>query len=318
MITAMPSTATRVARLTPSVSSTYSSRQVGEHRGDRDQTHQDQLADAQLGQEIELFLLLRHPLLPGSPSCCPSAILRARRCACKAIKCRSMSKAFVKEDGDARRRARGARRPRCRRLEKITLRPAGYARLKAELRSWSRSSGPRWWDRGLGGVARRPLGERRLHLRQARPARDRPARALPDQAAGERRGGQFGRARHRPGVFRRDGASCRARTARRAVTIVGVDEVDPAQRPRVVGLADRQGADQGARGRHGDAAHARRAKRNSKSWRSATDEHRQGVPRVRGQGQRRRPRGRRDHRRARSARSSPRWSRTSSCRWSAR
>ena len=44
----------------------------------------------------------------------------------------------------------------------------------------------------------------------------------------------------------------------RTVTIVGVDEVDPAQRAGVVDLADRQGAAQGARGRHRDAEDAGR------------------------------------------------------------
>jgi hypothetical protein len=37
-------------------------------------------------------------------------------------------------------------------------------------------------DRGMGGRQRRPVGERRLHLRQAAPTRDRPAHPLPDKA----------------------------------------------------------------------------------------------------------------------------------------
>ena len=47
-------------------------RQVGGHRADQDETHQDQLADAQPRQEIQTFLLLfRHLPYPLSPA--PSA-----------------------------------------------------------------------------------------------------------------------------------------------------------------------------------------------------------------------------------------------------
>src|SRR6185503_5670779 len=102
-------------------------RQIGGHRGDRDEPHQDQLADAQLRQKIDLFLPLGHlaPLFLTS-------ILRVWPWAFK-LKLPRMSKAFVKEDSAepevAQQRAAAAPDG------KNYITPEGYARLKAELKS---------------------------------------------------------------------------------------------------------------------------------------------------------------------------------------
>ena len=84
--------------------------------------------------------------------------------------------------------------------------PAGYQRLRAELLAPARrraAEGRR--GRLVGGEERRPLGERRLPVRQEAAARDRPAHPLPDQAARHRRGRRPGAApRQRPGLLRRD------------------------------------------------------------------------------------------------------------------
>ncbi len=60
----------------------------------------------------------------------------------------------------------------------------------------------------LGRLQRRPLGKRRLHLRQEAAARDRSPDPFPDPAPGPRRSGRPGRARrggaeHRSGLLRR-------------------------------------------------------------------------------------------------------------------
>ena len=85
--------------------------------------------------------------------------------------------------------------------------------------------------RRLGRIERRPLRERRLHLRQAAPARDRPPHPLSHQAHGSRRGHRPDRARgDRPGLLRCDGHGRWTRTAREATyTIVGIDEADVAR-----------------------------------------------------------------------------------------
>src|SRR6516164_4723485 len=60
-------------------------------------------------------------------------------------------------------------------------------------------------NRSLGGWKRRPVGERRLHLRQASPARDRSAHPIPVKAAGACRGGRPKPAEKAgPGLFWRD------------------------------------------------------------------------------------------------------------------
>ena len=83
--------------------------------------------------------------------------------------------------------------------------PEGFARMREELDTLMRKERPEVVKVvSLGGRQRRPLGERRLYLRQEAPARDRPPHPLSQQAAGQCRGGRPGQARQdRPGVLRR-------------------------------------------------------------------------------------------------------------------
>ena len=112
--------------------------------------------------------------------------------------------------------------------------PGGFARLKDELDRLVDKERPRARGHGLvGGRQRRPLGKRRLHLRQEAPARNRSPHPLSDQAARRRRS--------RRSAARRDdddadqmffGATVTVRDARgdeRTISIVGVDEIDTAR-----------------------------------------------------------------------------------------
>ena len=116
-----------------------------------------------------------------------------------------MSKAFTKEsDGDDEddlpEEVGGLPRQRQELHDPGGLRPPARGADDAHAQGAARGRE----GRDLGGRQRRPLGERRLHLRQEAPARDRPPHPLPQQAAGQRRGGRPGPARQdRPGVLRR-------------------------------------------------------------------------------------------------------------------
>ena len=182
MITAMASTASSVLWLTPSVSSTYSCGRLAS-------TAVIVMRPIRISSRMRSFVrkssfsfssaipfpLGSSPDWPHSAGLAPGLQAKIRR----------MSKAFVKDDADEADE-----------LERLKPRPLPPGRKKlhyprglrapaggekAAARSRAARSGE---DRGLGRIARRPLGERRLHLRQAAAARDRPARALPDQAAG--------------------------------------------------------------------------------------------------------------------------------------
>ena len=167
-----------------------------------------------------------------------------------------MSKAFVKEsesDDELEQEVAPPLPP----SGKNYITPAGYARLEAELRrlveverpevvntvAWAASHG----DRSENGDY--IYGKRRLR------EIDRRVRFLIKRLESAEIVNSSGRDTDQ--VF--FGATVRVKGAagEKTVTIVGVDEVDPRARPRFVGLADRQGAAQGARGRPGDAAHAR-------------------------------------------------------------
>ena len=111
-----------------------------------------------------------------------------------------MSKAFVKEE-DSDGGDEDPQSPPLPPSGKNYITPAGYARLEAELRKLVEVERPEVEDRRLGRFARRSLRERRLHLRQAAPARDRPPRAFPHQAAGKRGNRALGRPRHRPDLL---------------------------------------------------------------------------------------------------------------------
>src|SRR4029079_9425656 len=117
-------------------------RQVGENRGDRDETHQDQLADAQLAQEIQLFLLLRHPLLPGATLLFPQRNSERSALPSQGIKCPGCRKRLSRKT--VRKRKRSPKHRRWRLLEKITLPRRATPAWKRSCASWSRSSVPRW------------------------------------------------------------------------------------------------------------------------------------------------------------------------------
>ena len=116
--------------------------------------------------------------------------------------------------------------------------------------------------RRLGGRQRRPLGERRLHLRQEAAARDRPAHPLPHppprRGRGRRPGGATRRRHRRPGLLRRHGD--RRRRARRRTHDQHRRRRRDRHRARLreLGVADRARAAQGPRGRRGHVAHAGR------------------------------------------------------------
>jgi transcription elongation factor GreB len=109
--------------------------------------------------------------------------------------------------------------------------PQGYARLRAELLDLIDNERPKVVEAvHWAAKQRRPVRERRLHLRQEAAARDRPPHPLPDQAPGDRRSHRPGRAPwQRPGVLRRHGDLCRRRGRGAHVTIKGIDEADSAQ-----------------------------------------------------------------------------------------
>ena len=187
---------------------------------------------------------------------------------------RSMNKAFTREDDDdvdddveeASPLPAGARN---------YMTPGGFARLKAELERAGREGTARARrDRSVGGEQRRPLRERRLHLRQEAPARNRPAHPFPDPASRHRRGrrsaGAPRRRRRRPDILRRDGD--RARFARRNAHGEHRRRRRDRHRTRLhqLGVADGARADQGARRRHGDAATRRAASKSSKFSKCAT------------------------------------------------
>src|SRR6185436_15554169 len=140
-------------------------RQVCEHRGDRDETHQDQLANAQLAQEIQLFLLLRHPLLPaGVPACCllfPQRNSRRSALPSQGIKCpgcrKRLSRKTVRKTKPSLQSV--IRRRRCRILEKITLLRRATPGWKRSCASWSRSSA-RKWSRPWPGPLRSAIARR--------------------------------------------------------------------------------------------------------------------------------------------------------------
>ncbi len=83
--------------------------------------------------------------------------------------------------------------------------PQGFERMREELMTLMRKERPEVVQVvSLGGRQRRPLGERRLSLRQEAAARDRPPHPVPQQAAGTLRGRRPGQAaQDRPGVLRR-------------------------------------------------------------------------------------------------------------------
>ena len=93
--------------------------------------------------------------------------------------------------------------------------PRGRERLRAELDAAVARGAPAGHPGGGGGRrAGRPLRERRVHLRQAAPARNRPPGALPAQAARGHGGRRPAPERSAPRVLRRlGGAGGRGRRA---------------------------------------------------------------------------------------------------------
>ena len=87
--------------------------------------------------------------------------------------------------------------------------PGGFARLRDELDQLVQKERPgARVGRVVGGRQRRPLGERRLPVRQEAAARDRPAHPLPHPAPrprGGRRSRRAARRRRRSRLLRRDG-----------------------------------------------------------------------------------------------------------------
>ena len=125
-------------------------------------------------------------------------------------------------------------------------------------------------DDRLGGVERRPLRERRLHLRQAPPAGGGSPRPFPLEADRHGRGGGQRRARRRSRILRGDGRLPRPGRGRARGEYRRHRRGRPGARAGVVDLPDRQGAAQGARGRRGDACGRPRAPRRSRCSRSGT------------------------------------------------
>ena len=173
----------------------------------------------------------------------------------------NMSKAFTKETDDADED--DPQLPALPTGGKNYITPAGYARLRAELLELIDNERPKvvevvHW----AAQQRRPLGKRRLHLRQEAPARDRPAHPLSDQAAGDRRGDRSVRApRQRADLLWRH-RDLRRPCGRRAY---GDHPGHRRGRQRALaselGVADRANAAQGAHRRHaatGDAVGAGR------------------------------------------------------------
>ena len=110
-----------------------------------------------------------------------------------------------------------------------------------------------------GGEERRPLGERRLPVRQEAAARDRPADPLPDQGGSiiAEVAGSLGPPRQRPDLLRRDASPTRQDGSEHTITIKGIDEADSLA-GEVSWVSPIARADQGARRRRGAARHARR------------------------------------------------------------
>ena len=114
-----------------------------------------------------------------------------------------MSKAFVKDNDNADDDDL-PEEPGLPAGVKNYMTPAGRRGCARSCSTCARRAAEGGGDGLLGGGQRRPLGERRLHLRQEAPARDRPAHPLPDQAAGDRRDRRPGAAEEpRAGVLRR-------------------------------------------------------------------------------------------------------------------
>ena len=113
--------------------------------------------------------------------------------------------------------------------------PGGFARLKGELDQLVGAERPAARrDRRVGGRQRRPLGERRLHLRQEAPARSRPAHPLPGQAPRSRRsrrsrGARAATTTTTASTSARRSTSSTRKGEPRTVSIVGVDEIDTAR-----------------------------------------------------------------------------------------
>ena len=160
-----------------------------------------------------------------------------------------MSKAFVKENGHEPEDAEAADAP----LPpggKNYITPAGFARLKAELAQLVEVERPEVvktvaWAAALGDRSENAdyiYGKRRLR------EIDRRVRFLIKRLEAAEVVNSSGRDTDQ--VFFGATVKVRSQSAERQVTIVGVDEVDPAHGPRLVDVADREGADQGARGRH--------------------------------------------------------------------
>src|SRR2546423_62396 len=247
MITATASTATSVCRFTPSVSSTYSCGRLAS-------------TAVMVMRPISTSSRMRMRVRKSSFSFFAATVFPPSGRAI--IESQSTDVEGLCQGRKRRARGRRARAPfkRWKKLHHERRLRAPQGRAQAARRS--RAPGSRE-DGGVGGFARRSLGERRLYLRQETAARDRPARALSHQAPGGGGGRRLVRPRHRSGLpwRHRDGGEHlrwasgppRGRGRSRCRTWAGV-----------VGVADRQGPDQGARGRQRHAAHPvrRRKARN--------------------------------------------------------
>src|SRR5262249_25379759 len=111
-----------------------------QHRGDRDETHQDQLANAQPGQKIKLFLL-GHPRPP-----CWTTILEVAARLARGVRIGSLRpcrKHLSRNPGTRTRKSLRQRRP-CRRAEKITFLPPATRASRPRCASSPRWSVPRW------------------------------------------------------------------------------------------------------------------------------------------------------------------------------
>ena len=105
--------------------------------------------------------------------------------------------------------------------------PGGYARLKRTRSSARHRAAGSGAHGSLGGIERRSVGEWR-HLRQAALARNRPAHSLPDQAPGKRRGSRSEKQDSEQIFFGATVTVSDQNDEEQTVSIVGMDEVDPA------------------------------------------------------------------------------------------
>src|SRR6516162_9328809 len=113
----------------------------------------------------------------------------------------------------------------------------------------------------LSGWKRRSVGERRLHLRKTSPSRDRPARPLLINAAGERRGGGPEAAEEAgPGLFRRIRHLRQRARERKDHHNRRYRRGRSQSRSGELGIAGRQGTDEGAGRRHRVSSRAVRAR----------------------------------------------------------